>query len=56
MNFALDDIHKELDQKASEEELLKVVSNQAALNESLCSENIIGRWAWKSGNYTRPLS
>lgn len=24
---------------------------QESVNESLCSENIIGRWTWKSGNF-----
>ncbi len=49
VELAVEELHRELDQKVSEERLLKVVDNQAALNESLCSENIIGRWAWKSG-------
>jgi hypothetical protein len=27
------------------------LSNQESVNESLCSENIIGRWTWKSGTF-----
>lgn len=26
------------------------MNNQALINESLCSENCLGRWIWKSGN------
>ena len=26
-----------------------VVGDQAVINESVCSQNIIGRWTWKSG-------
>jgi hypothetical protein len=25
------------------------VNDQAIINESLCTENIVGRWTWKSG-------
>lgn len=49
VNKALKDIHKELDTKASLEDITSIVSDQAVTNESLCSENILGRWAWKSG-------
>jgi len=50
VNKALIDIHKELDIKANQEELAQIVNDQALINESLCTENILGRWAWKSGD------
>ena len=43
------EIHKELDIKSNHEELTNIVNDQALINESLCTENILGRWAWKSG-------
>ena len=49
VNKALTQIHKELDVKSNEQDLKNVVNSQAIINESLCSENIIGRWTWKSG-------
>ncbi len=50
VNKALIDIHKELDVKTNQEELTHFVNDQALINESLCTENILGRWAWKSGD------
>ena len=50
VNKALMEIHKELDIKSNHEELANVINDQALINESLCTENIVGRWAWKSGN------
>jgi len=49
VNKALLEIHKELDAKAIREDLANIVNDQALINESLCTENIVGRWAWKSG-------
>jgi len=49
VNKALVEIHKELDLKSNQEEIHSVVNDQALINESLCTENIVGRWAWKSG-------
>lgn len=43
------EIHKELDQKTNVEDLKNVLNDQAAINETLFTENIVGRWAWKSG-------
>lgn len=33
----------------NQKELKAALNDQAAINESLCTENIVGRWAWKSG-------
>ena len=49
VNHALTDIHKELDVKADSESLEKLNKDQSSINESLCTENIVARWAWKSG-------
>lgn len=49
MNKALTEIQKELDSKSNLSELKAALNEQALVNESLCTENIIGRWAWKSG-------
>lgn len=50
VNKAIADLQKQLDYKANLEELKTVVNDQALINESICTENIVGRWAWKSGN------
>ena len=52
VNKALIGIHKELDVKSNQAELNNIVSDQAIINESLCTENIVGRWTWKSGSFT----
>jgi len=52
VNKALTQIHKELDNKSNDQDLKNIVNNQAMINESLCSENIVGRWSWKSGYST----
>ena len=49
VNHALTDIHKELDVKANLEGLERLNKEQSSINESLCTENIVARWAWKSG-------
>lgn len=44
------EVHKELDLKSNQEDVQNIVNDQALINESLCTENIVGRWAWKSGD------
>jgi hypothetical protein len=34
----------------SEQELKSILKDQASVNETLCSENIVGRWLWRSGS------
>lgn len=43
------DIRKDVSRKANLDDLKAVINDQAIINESLCTENIIGRWTWKSG-------
>ncbi|EAR84714.1 hypothetical protein TTHERM_00637160 (macronuclear) [Tetrahymena thermophila SB210] len=50
MNKALTEIYKDLDSKSSQEDLNIIINDQAIINESLCTENIVGRWTWKSQN------
>lgn len=48
MNKALTEIYKDLDSKSTQEDMNNLVNDQAIINESLCTENIVGRWTWKS--------
>lgn len=49
VNTALSDVSRELDAKASTDELSRIVREQAVINTSLCAEFSVGRWIWKSG-------
>lgn len=50
INKALNEIHQELELKACKNEIQNFLKEQTIINESICSENIIGRWVWKSGS------
>lgn len=50
MNKALTEIYKDLDSKSTQDDMNNLVNDQAIINESLCTENIVGRWTWKSQN------
>ncbi len=58
VNKALIEIHNELDKKNSIEDFTNAMDNQSIINETLCNENSLGRWIWKSGkvknNYLIP--
>lgn len=49
VNNALIDIHKELESKNSKEQFQNAMENQSIINDTLCSENYVGRWLWNSG-------
>ena len=49
VNKALIEIHNELDKKSSNEDFTNAMDNQAIINDTLCNENCLGRWFWKSG-------
>ena len=49
INKALLEIHNELDKKSSNEDFTNAMDNQAIINDTLCNENCLGRWFWKSG-------
>ena len=39
-----------MDEKVSDQDLQNILKDQASINETLCSENIVGRWLWRSGS------
>ncbi|EAR92032.3 hypothetical protein TTHERM_00105270 (macronuclear) [Tetrahymena thermophila SB210] len=49
VNNSIQEIHNELDIKSSVEDVDKIKNDQMIINKSLCIENIVGRWIWKSG-------
>ena len=49
VNKALQEIHKDLEKKSYKDDVHNIASDQAIINESLCTENIVARWLWKSG-------
>lgn len=49
INKILAEIHSELESKAHKDMITQSINDQAIINESLCTENIVGRWTWKSG-------
>ena len=49
VNNALREINEALAERATEQDLQSIVKDQAVINETLCSENIVGRWLWQSG-------
>jgi hypothetical protein len=52
---AFQDIQREITRKANIEEIRQIQSDQAVVNESLCTENIVARWTYKQGTYSQPI-
>jgi hypothetical protein len=50
VNNALREINEALAERVTEADLQTVLKDQATINETLCSENIVGRWMWHSGD------
>ena len=50
MHKLFDDVYKILDSKTTIEEFRAQNSDQALINDTLCAENCVGRWIWKSGS------
>ncbi len=50
INRVFQELHQELLLKASLSDLKQLRQKQTLVNESLCQENITGRWLWKSGS------
>ena len=52
------DIIKKLNEKVNTNDFTTSIDNQSIINDTLCKENCIGRWMWKSGiiknNYIIP--
>lgn len=50
VNKALRTLRDGIEKKSEKVDLSQFVNEQSLINEFLCTENIIGRWKWKSGN------
>ena len=48
VNEKLIEIRKDIDKRGKIEDINSAFNEQALINESLCSENVVGRWIWKS--------
>lgn len=44
-----EELENSINQKVNKENYAKMLSNQAAINDLLCKENVCGKWTWKSG-------
>ena len=45
----INDINNELKEKTNNSDFTTAIDNQAIINDTLCNENSIGRWVWRSG-------
>lgn len=45
----LQQILEEMDKKAPSSEIRQFMEDQKEINQTLCAENCVGRWIWKSG-------
>ena len=52
----LNDLKKDLATKTPLSDFSSAMDNQAIINDTLCNENNIGRWLWKSGKVKNNLS
>ena len=55
-NNILNNIKKELGSKTPLADFSSAMDNQAIINDTLCNENNVGRWLWKSGKVKNNLS
>ena len=49
LNKIYNDINNKLNEKTNNNDFTTAIDNQAIINDTLCNENCIGRWVWKSG-------
>ena len=49
-------LQKEIGTKVNTNDFSSAMDNQAIINDTLCNENNIGRWLWKSGKVKNNLS
>lgn len=58
LNKMYNEINNKLNEKTNNNDFTTAIDNQAIINDTLCNENCIGRWVWKSGkiksSYTVP--
>ena len=55
-NKIIKNIKNELSTKVNTNDFSNAMDNQAIINDTLCNENNIGRWLWKSGKVKNNLS
>ena len=55
-NKIIKNIQKEISTKVNTTDFSNAMDNQAIINDTLCNENNIGRWLWKSGKVKNNLS
>ena len=55
-NKIIKNLQKEIGSKVNTNDFSNAMDNQAIINDTLCNENNIGRWLWKSGKVKNNLS
>ena len=55
-NNIIKNLQKEIGSKVNTNDFSNAMDNQAIINDTLCNENNIGRWLWKSGKVKNNLS
>ena len=55
-NDIINNLNKEIGSKTPLTDFSSAMDNQAIINDTLCNENNIGRWLWKSGKVKNNLS
>ena len=55
-NKIIKNLQKEISTKVNTNDFSSAMDNQAIINDTLCNENNIGRWLWKSGKVKNNLS
>ena len=55
-NDIVNNLNKEIGSKTPLTDFSSAMDNQAIINDTLCNENNIGRWLWKSGKVKNNLS
>ena len=56
INKAFNDINEKLNEKTNNSDFTTAIDNQSIINDTLCNENCIGRWIWKSGKIKNSYS
>ena len=56
INKAFNDINDKLNEKTNNIDFTTAIDNQSIINDTLCNENCIGRWIWKSGKIKNSYS
>ena len=55
-NKVIKSIQKDMNTKVNSNDFSNAMDNQAIINDTLCNENNLGRWLWKSGKVKNNLS